>query len=102
VNYPSAPFADLRHPSSPCRRLPLDVRRLLPDPCNHLDGWQRYSHQDLPLLSHGQLRLELAQLRLLSMLHPEHLPAWIAGRVRLLSRALDGGAKVDHSPKRAA
>jgi hypothetical protein len=80
----------LQHPTRPTRQLPLQLRRLLPDPTARLEDWQRFTHEDLVAMTSAQRRSENFRIRVALALcpHPEDdVPDWVLERLARLEVA---------------
>ena len=77
----------LANPANPARPLPRLLRRLMPDPLQSFEGWQRFRHEDLADMTPAQKAWEAAQLRTAAALVEDVgcLPLWLLERLARLA-----------------
>jgi hypothetical protein len=80
---------ELCDPSRPTRRLPLELRRLLPDPLKSDEDFERFAHADLAGKTAAQRAFEALQIRTAAALIPDadRVPTWLLTRLERLAAA---------------
>lgn len=83
-----AQLLTLRAPRA-SHKVPRLLRRLLPDPFSSLEGWERFTHEDLVVMTPAQRRAEAFRLRVAVSLceSEEDVPDWVLQRVARLEAA---------------
>jgi hypothetical protein len=79
----TAPFLDL----TARRQVPALIRRLLPQPCTHFEGWIRYSHLDVADMTSAQRTAERwrIQVALGQLDDADGVPPWLLARLDRLT-----------------
>jgi hypothetical protein len=77
----------LQHPTQPTKRLPLPLRRLLPDPLRCFEDLQRFTHVDLVAMTRAQRDWEALRIRTAAALVDDSncVPTWLLGRLERLA-----------------
>jgi len=78
----------LRHPTHPTRKLPLPLRKLLPDPLRSLEDLQRFTHGDIAEMTTAARHAEAFRWRVVvSQIDAEVVPAYVLERIARLEAA---------------
>jgi hypothetical protein len=78
----------LRHPTRPSQRLPLPLRKLLPDPMRCFEDLQRFSHADLAAMTPAMRRAEAFRWKVaIAQVEPDEVPLYVLERVARLEAA---------------
>jgi hypothetical protein len=78
----------VKHPTRPSHKLPLPIRRLLPDPESSLDGWQRLTCEDIPAMTAAERAAESFRWKVaLAQVEADQVPGYVLKRLALLEAA---------------
>ncbi len=77
-----------KHPTRPSRKLPLPIRRLLPDPERSLADWQRLTCEDLEAMSPAERAADLFRWKVaIAQVDADQVPGYVLKRLALLEAA---------------
>jgi len=69
-------------------RVPLPIRKLLPDPLRTIEDWDRFTHADLATMPLPERAAEAFRLRVaIASVEPERVPLWAVDRLAQLDAA---------------
>lgn len=78
----------LKHPTRPSHKLPLPIRRLLPDPERSLDDWRRLTCEDIEAMSPAERAAESFRWKVaLAQVEADQVPGYVLRRLALLEAA---------------
>jgi len=78
----------LKHPTQPGRKLPLPIRRLLPDPFRSVEDWQRLACEDIASMSPAERAADAFRWKVaIAQIEPDQVPAYVLKRLTLLESA---------------
>lgn len=78
----------LRHPTRPSQKLPLPLRKQLPDPTRCFEDWQRFTHADLADMTPAMRRAESFRWKVaIAQVDLEEVPDYVLERLRRLEAA---------------
>jgi len=79
---------DLRDPLRPTRKLPLELRRLVPNPLSSFEDFERFMFTDLGAMTPAARRAEAFRCRVaIAQVEPDVVPPWVLSRVAALEAA---------------
>lgn len=75
----------LRHPTRPARKLPLPLRKLVPDPTKTAEQLLRFEHADIAAMTLSARRAEAFRLKVaIAQCEPDEVCDWAVERVAKL------------------
>ena len=78
----------LRHPTRPSQRLPLPLRKLLPDPMRCFEDLQRLIHADVAGMTPAMRRAESFRWKVaIAQVEPDEVPLYVLERIKRLEAA---------------
>jgi hypothetical protein len=78
----------LRPARDPSRKLPLPLRRLMPEPMKSLDDWRRLTCEDIADMSKAERSAESFRWKVaVAMVEPDDVPPYVPARIEALDAA---------------